>query len=61
MCVIPSKIEFDEMEAQERKFERELETRLKAVPKAEREAKKRELLRFSTLRFAGVMSMMAPH
>ena len=61
MCIIPSRIEFDELEAQERRFETELETKLASMPEPERKAKMEQMLKFSTLRFAGIMTMIPPH
>jgi hypothetical protein len=61
MCIIPSKFEFDDLEAQEREFEREIETRLLKLPEAERETKKKELLNLSVMRFAGIMATAGAH
>ena len=61
MCIIPSRVEFDELKARERRFETELETELARVPEPERKAKMEQMLKFSTLRFAGIMAMADPH
>jgi hypothetical protein len=61
MCILPSRLEFDELEAREREFEKELAKKLETLPEAEREARKLELLRLNVLRFAGIMAVADAH
>jgi hypothetical protein len=60
MCILPSRLEFSEIEAQERKFESELKTKLATLPARERETQKQQMLKLSVLRFAGIYGI-APH
>jgi len=61
MCVLPSKPEFREIEARERKFEKELEYKLSKLPLSQREETKQRELELSVLRFAGVIHTMGSH
>ena len=61
MCVLPSRIEFEEISAQEREFESELTSKLAKLPERERETKKQQMLKFSALRFAGIMAVAGAH
>ncbi len=61
MCILPSRTEFDELEVQNRKYEKELEAKLVDLPEAQRQVKRQEMLRLSVLRFAGALAVMGCH
>lgn len=64
MCILPSRLEFDEIEARERRFESDFINRVELMTEIEMEEKKKKIdkmLRASIMRFAGAMIVADTH
>jgi len=64
VCILPSRIEFDEIEARERLLESKVIDEIESMTKLEEAEKKRrieEMMKANVLRFAGSMMVGAAH